>query len=118
MAVNVDWSTASIVFLTANFQILNGGVTFNMICPHCDEDSFDTFKVYRWPYGKKVCGRCGEMSRVKKQPLLLVMSFLLGVTSAIPPLMLGSLWLFIPSIFLMLFIDYAMDKKYRVLVAS
>ena len=89
-----------------------------MICPHCNEDSFNTFKIYRWPYGKKTCDFCGEHSRVKRQPLLLLMSFVLGFASAIPTLVFGSLLLFIPSIVLMLCIEYAMDKKYRVLIAA
>ena len=87
-----------------------------MKCPHCDEDTISTFKMYWWPFGIKTCDRCNGHSKMEKRPLLSIISFFIGGMAVIPPLVLDNVWYLIPSIIGSHILDYVMDKKYRVLV--
>ena len=89
-----------------------------MICPHCKKDGIKFSKVYWWPYGRKTCSKCSDISKVKKRPLLTFISFFLGLGACLPPMLLGKIWYFIPYIVVALIVDYSMDKKFRELVSA
>ena len=87
-----------------------------MHCPHCKKDTFTMYKIWLWPFGVKTCRACHGQSKIKKRPLLTLISLLLGLMAWIPPIVFNNLWYLIPSTVLILIIDYTMDKKYRELV--
>jgi len=90
----------------------------SMICPHCKQDTMSFRRLYRWPYGVKICPSCNGTSKVKSRPLLTMASLGLGILSGVPAVVFGNLLYFVPSILIALAIDYAMDKKYRELVRA
>lgn len=89
-----------------------------MICPHCEEDTFDFRKLYWWQLGKKTCPKCKGIAEVKSNLLLGCLSGVLGLLSIVPVLLTDNLWMFMPSIIAVLYLDYLMDKKYRHLVPA
>ena len=87
-----------------------------MECPNCKANAFIFTQLWLWPFGKKQCTACEQYCKVKTNPILSASSFFLGALSAVPPLLLANILYFLPSLMLVLTIDYFMDKKYRQLV--
>jgi len=87
-----------------------------MICPYCKEDTINFNKIYLWPFGKKKCPKCSELSKVKKNSSLSIISFSFGMLWIGVPILLDSFWYLIPSTIIIFSLDYVMDKKYRYLV--
>jgi hypothetical protein len=87
-----------------------------MKCPNCKNDSYKFIKLYTWPFGKKLCPVCNKYSKFKKNWLLGVISFSMGLMLPIPTLLFGSAWYLLPSAAIVLCVDYFMDKKFRELV--
>lgn len=89
-----------------------------MICPHYNKEGINFNRIYCWPYGTKICSDCGKQSKMQKKPILSCISACLALISFIPTVIFNNYYLLIPSIPLVLVLDYFMDRKYRTLIGE
>ena len=86
-----------------------------MVCPHCKKNSIPFFKVWLKSIGwfrTLTCPECNKKSKMKKNIVLTIVSFCLGV-GVVVPLFLKSWGIFILALVVALIIDAAIDYKYR-----
>ena len=89
-----------------------------MVCPHCKKNSIPFFKVWSKSIGwfrTLTCPECNKKSKMKRNIVLFIVSFCLGV-GVLVPLFLEIWGIFILALVVALIIDAAIDYKYRKLV--
>jgi hypothetical protein len=89
-----------------------------MVCPHCKKNSIPFFKVWSKSIGwfrTLTCPECNKKSKMKRNIVLGIVSFCLGVGVLVPFFL--EIWgIFILALVVTLIIDAALDYKYRKLV--
>ena len=84
-----------------------------MKCPACNTDSIPFLKIWlKSGFGVYNCKHCGATLRIKKQPLLAVISFFLGAFAASVVLYFHSWLIFFIVLIICLAIDAVMDIKF------
>ncbi len=89
-----------------------------MICPHCQQDSFEVHKVWLNYYFEQTCPKCGKKAKLKRSYRLAILSGLSGFSAiAIPLFLIGNTWYLIPFVAATLCGEYVIMSKYRALRA-